>query len=391
MTVEDHGSGHGFATRAIHAGQDPDPTTGATIVPIYQTSTYTQEAPGVNKGYEYSRSGNPTRASLEECMASLEGARYGLAFASGLAATTAVMSTLLSPGDHVVAGDDLYGGSYRLFDKVLKQGGGLDFTYADTTDPESVEEALTPETKLLWIETPTNPLLTISDVAALSEMAHDRGAVVAVDNTFASPYFQNPLALGADIVVHSTTKYMGGHSDVVGGAVMTSNEEFYEGIKFYQNAAGAVPGAFDSWLVLRGLKTLAVRMRQHEENALAVARFLQDHPKVDRVYYPGLPSHPQHALAKRQMRGFSGMVSFTLKGGTEAAYAAMKRTKLFHLAESLGGVESLLTHPATMTHAAIPKEQREARGVTDGLMRLSVGIEDGDDLIADLRDAISTG
>ena len=391
MTVEDHGSGHGFATRAIHAGQDPDPTTGATIVPIYQTSTYTQEAPGVNKGYEYSRSGNPTRASLEECMASLEGARYGLAFASGLAATTAVMSTLLSPGDHVVAGDDLYGGSYRLFDKVLKQGGGLDFTYADTTDPESVEEALTPETKLLWIETPTNPLLTISDVAALSEMAHDRGAVVAVDNTFASPYFQNPLALGADIVVHSTTKYMGGHSDVVGGAVMTSNEEFYEGIKFYQNAAGAVPGAFDSWLVLRGLKTLAVRMRQHEENALRVASFLQDHPKVDRVYYPGLPSHPQHALAKRQMRGFSGMVSFTLKGGTEAAYAAMKRTKLFHLAESLGGVESLLTHPATMTHAAIPKEQREARGVTDGLMRLSVGIEDGDDLIADLRDAISTG
>ncbi len=391
MTIDDHGAGSGFATRAIHVGQDPDGATGATIVPIYQTSTYTQEAPGVNKGYEYSRSGNPTRAALEECMASLEGARYGLAFASGLAATTAVMSTLLSPGDHVVAGDDLYGGSYRLFDKVLKEGGGLDFTYADTTDPESVEGALTPETKLLWIETPTNPLLTISDVAALSEMAHERGAIVAVDNTFASPYFQNPLALGADIVVHSTTKYMGGHSDVVGGAVMTSNEESYESIKFYQNAAGAVPGAFDSWLVLRGLKTLAVRMRQHEENALAVARFLQDHPKVDRVYYPGLPSHPQHELAKKQMSGFSGMVSFTLEGGTEAAYAAMKRTKLFHLAESLGGVESLLTHPATMTHAAIPKEQREARGVTDGLMRLSVGIEDGDDLVADLESAISSG
>ncbi|MDP9456716.1 MAG: cystathionine gamma-synthase [Actinobacteria bacterium] len=391
MTIDDHGAGSGFATRAIHVGQDPDGATGATIVPIYQTSTYTQEAPGVNKGYEYSRSGNPTRAALEECMASLEGARYGLAFASGLAATTAVMSTLLSPGDHVVAGDDLYGGSYRLFDKVLKEGGGLDFTYADTTDPESVEGALTPETKLLWIETPTNPLLTISDVAALSEMAHERGAIVAVDNTFASPYFQNPLALGADIVVHSTTKYMGGHSDVVGGAVMTSNEESYESIKFYQNAAGAVPGAFDSWLVLRGLKTLAVRMRQHKENALAVARFLQDHPKVDRVYYPGLPSHPQHELAKKQMSGFSGMVSFTLEGGTEAAYAAMKRTKLFHLAESLGGVESLLTHPATMTHAAIPKEQREARGVTDGLMRLSVGIEDGDDLVADLESAISSG
>ena len=391
MTVEDHGAGHGFATRAIHAGQDPDPATGATIVPIYQTSTYTQEAPGQNKGYEYSRSGNPTRAALEECIASLEGARYGLAFASGLAATTATMSSLLSPGDHVVAGDDLYGGSYRLFDKVLKQGGGLDFTYADTTDPEAVEKALRPETKLLWIETPTNPLLTVSDIAALSEMAHERGAVVAVDNTFASPYFQNPLALGADIVVHSTTKYMGGHSDVVGGAVATSDEESYEGIKFYQNAAGGVPGAFDSWLVLRGLKTLAVRMRQHEENALAVARFLHDHPGVDRVYYPGLPSHPQHELAKGQMRGFSGMVSFTLKGGTEAAYAAMKRTKLFHLAESLGGVESLLTHPATMTHAAIPKEQREARGVTDGLMRLSVGIEDKDDLIADLESAISSG
>ena len=386
-----HGAGHGFATRAIHAGQDPDPATGATIVPIYQTSTYTQQAPGVNKGYEYSRSGNPTRASLEECIASLEGARYGLAFASGLAATTATISSLLSPGDHIVAGDDLYGGSYRLFDKVLKHGGGLDFTYADTTDPEAVEGALRPETKLLWIETPTNPLLTISDIKALSEMAHERGAIVAVDNTFASPYFQNPLALGADIVVHSTTKYMGGHSDVVGGAFATSDEESYERIKFYQNAAGAVPGAFDSWLVLRGLKTLAVRMRQHEENALAVARFLEDHPKVDRVYYPGLPTHPQHELAKGQMRGFSGMVSFTLKGGTEAAYAAMQSVKLFHLAESLGGVESLLTHPATMTHAAISKEQREVRGVTDGLMRLSVGIEDKDDLIADLEKAISSG
>ena len=382
---------HGFSTRAIHAGQEPDPTTGATIVPIYQTSTYTQEAPGVNKGYEYSRSGNPTRAALEECIASLEGARYGLAFASGLAATTAVMSSLLAPGDHVVAGDDLYGGSYRLFDRVLTRGGGLDFTYADTTDPEAVEEALRSETKLLWIETPTNPLLTVSDIRALSELAHERGAVVAVDNTFASPYFQNPLALGADIVVHSTTKYMGGHSDVVGGAVATSDEESYEGIKFYQNAAGAVPGTFDSWLVLRGLKTLAVRMRQHEENALAVARFLEDHAAVDMVYYPGLPSHPQHELAKRQMRGFSGMVSFTLKGGTEAAYATMRSTKLFHLAESLGGVESLLTHPATMTHAAIPREQREARGVTEGLMRLSVGIEDADDLISDLGDAISPG
>jgi cystathionine beta-lyase/cystathionine gamma-synthase len=380
----------GFATRAIHAGQDPDSATGATIVPIYQTSTYTQEAPGQHKGYEYSRTGNPTRAALEECVAALEGADYGLAFASGLAATTAVMS-LLSPGDHVVAGDDLYGGSYRLFDKVLPRTGGLEFTFADTTDPASVERALRPETKLLWIETPTNPMLTLSDIAKLSEMARERGAVVAVDNTFASPFFQNPLFLGADMVVHSTTKYMGGHSDVVGGAVMTSTEEFYEGIKFYQNAAGGVPGPFDSWIVLRGLKTLAVRMRQHEENALAVAEFLQDHPEVETVNYPGLPSHPQYELANRQMSGFSGMVSFTLKGGAEAAYAAVQKTRLFHFAESLGGVESLITHPATMTHAAIPRDQREERGVTDGLMRLSVGIEDKEDLVADLDRAISSG
>jgi cystathionine gamma-lyase len=378
----------GFSTRAIHAGQDPDPATGATIVPIYQTSTYTQEAPGRHKGYEYSRTANPTRTALEECVAALEGADYGLAFASGLAATTAVMS-LLSPGDHVVAGEDLYGGTYRLFDKVLPRSGGLEFTYADTTDAASVDEALRPQTRLLWIETPTNPLLTISDIAKLSEMAHKRGAFVVVDNTFASPYFQNPLALGAEIVVHSTTKYMGGHSDVVGGAVATSNEEFWEGIKFYQNAAGAVPGTFDSWIVLRGLKTLAVRMRQHEVNALAVARFLQAHPEVDMVYYPGLPDHPQHELAKKQMSGFSGMVSFTLRGGAEAAYAAVQKTRVFHFAESLGGVESLITHPATMTHAAIPRAQREARGVTDGLMRLSVGIEDREDLIDDLDGAIS--
>jgi cystathionine gamma-lyase len=377
-----------FATRAIHVGQEPDPATGATIVPIYQTSTYTQEAPGQHKGYEYSRTANPTRTALEECVASLEGADYGLAFASGLAATIATMS-LLSPGDHVVAGDDLYGGTYRLFDKVLPRTGGLEFTYADTTDPGAVEEALRPETKLLWIETPTNPMLTLSDIKELSEMAHKRGAVVAVDNTFASPYFQNPLALGADVVVHSTTKYMGGHSDVVGGVVATSNRDFYEGIKFYQNAAGAVPGPFDSWIVLRGLKTLAVRMRRHEENALAVAEFLQDHPQVEKVNYPGLPGHPQHELAKRQMSGFSGMVSFTLMGGAEAAYAAVQKTKIFSFAESLGGVESLITHPATMTHAAIPKEKREARGVTDGLMRLSVGIEDKEDLIADLEGAIS--
>jgi cystathionine gamma-lyase len=378
-----------FATKAIHAGQEPDPTTGSTIVPIYQTSTYTQEAPGQHKGYEYSRTANPTRTALEECVASLEGGEYGLAFASGLAATVATMS-LLSPGDHVVAGDDLYGGTYRLFDKVLARSGGLEFTYADTTHPEAVEKALRPETKLLWIETPTNPLLTISDIEELSETARERGAVVAVDNTFASPYFQRPLSLGADIVVHSTTKYMGGHSDVIGGVVVTSKPDFYEGMKFYQNAAGGVPGPFDSWIVLRGLKTLAVRMRQHEENALAVAEFLRDHPQVEMVSYPGLPSHPQHELAKRQMSGFSGMVSFTLKGGAKAAYAAVRKTEVIQFAESLGGVESLITHPATMTHAAIPREQREARGVTDGLMRLSVGIEDKEDLIADLDQAISS-
>src|SRR3712207_6111799 len=378
-----------FATRAIHAGQEPDPATGATIVPIYQTSTYTQEAPGRHKGYEYSRTANPTRAALEECVASLEGGDYGLAFASGLAATIATMS-LLSPGDHVVAGDDLYGGTYRLFDKVLPRTGGLAFTYADSTDPESVQKVLRPEAKMLWIETPTNPMLALSDIEELSSMAHERGVVVAVDNTFASPYFQNPLALGADIVVHSTTKYMGGHSDVVGGVVVTSNEGFYERIKFYQNAAGGVPGPFDSWIVLRGLKTLAVRMRQHEENALAVAEFLQGHPQVETVNYPGLPSHPQHELSKRQMRGFSGMVSFTLRGGAEAAYAAVQKTGVFHFAESLGGVESLITHPATMTHAAIPRVQREARGVTDGLLRLSVGIEDKDDLVADLDRAIGS-
>lgn len=378
-----------FATRAIHVGQDPDPTTGATIVPIYQTSTYTQEAPGQHKGYEYSRTANPTRSALEECVASLEGGDYGLAFASGLAATVATMS-LLSPEDHVVAGDDLYGGTYRLFDKVLPRTGGLEFTYADTTDPGSVEKALRPETKLLWIETPTNPMLTLSDIARLSEMAREREAIVVVDNTFASPYFQNPLALGANIVLHSTTKYMGGHSDVIGGALVTSNPDLYERMRFYQNAAGGVPGPFDSWLVLRGLKTLAVRMRQHEENALAVAEFLHAHPQVETVNFPGLPSHPQHELAKRQMSGFSGMVSFTLKGGAQAAYAAVQKTRVFHFAESLGGVESLITHPATMTHAAIPREQREARGVTDGLMRLSVGIEDKEDLIADLDRAISS-
>lgn len=375
-----------FATRAIHVGQEADPATGATIVPVYQTSTYTQQGVGQHRGYEYSRSGNPTRAALEECLASLEGCAHGLAFASGLAATTAVMS-LLEAGDHIVAGDDLYGGTYRLFDKVLTRQ-GLSFSFVDARDPAAVAAAFRPETKLLWLETPTNPMLTLCDIAALSEVAHEREALVAVDNTFASPYFQTPTDLGADITVHSTTKYMGGHSDVVGGAVMADNEKHHERMKFYQNAAGGTPGPFDCWLVLRGLKTLAVRMRQHEENALAVARFLQDHPRVESVNYPGLPAHPQHELAKRQMRGFSGMVSFTLTDGAEAAYEMMSAVEVFSFAESLGGVESLLTHPASMTHAAMPKEDREARGVTDGLMRLSVGIEGVEDLIEDLDRAI---
>lgn len=375
-----------FATRAIHVGQEPDPATGATIVPIYQTSTYTQEGLGRHKGYEYSRTGNPTRTALEECVASLENCRYGLAFASGLAATTAVLS-LLEAGDHVVAGDDLYGGTYRLFEKVLTRQ-GISFTFTDPRDISKIEAAFRPQTRLLWLETPTNPMLTLCDIRALSELARERGAIVAVDNTFASPYFQTPTDLGADITVHSTTKYMGGHSDVVGGAVATNDAGHYEAMKFYQNAAGGVPGPFDSWLVLRGLKTLAVRMRQHEANALAVAEFLREHPEVESVNYPGLPTHPQYELARRQMRGFSGMVSFTLKGGAEAARRVIGSVRVFSFAESLGGVESLLTHPASMTHAAMPEEEREARGVTEGLLRLSVGIEDAEDLIADLDRAI---
>ena len=326
---------------------------------------------------------------LIEALAELEGAAGGVVTNSGQSAT--LLALLLIPaGATVLAPHDCYGGTYRLI-KGLEDQEKLQARFVDMLDDVAFAAAIEAGVNLLWLETPTNPMLTLSDIAALSEMARERGAVVAVDNTFASPYFQNPLALGADIVVHSTTKYMGGHSDVIGGAVATSDEEHYEKIRFYQNAAGAVPGPFDSWIVLRGLKTLAVRMCQHEENALAVARFLQDHPEVETVNYPGLPGHPQHALAKRQMSGFSGMVSFTLKGGAEAAYAAVQKTELFHFAESLGGVESLITHPATMTHAAIPKEQREARGVTDGLMRLSVGIEDKDDLIADLDGAFSAG
>jgi len=377
---------HGFATRAIHAGQDADPATGATVVPIYATSTYTQAAPGQHKGYEYSRSGNPTRAALETCLASLEGGERGLAFASGLAASTAVLS-MLKPGEEVVAAADLYGGTYRLLERVFKPW-GLVTHYTDDPSPAGFGKLITKSTKLVWIETPTNPLLQILDIAAIAELAHKAGSLLAVDNTFASSYLQQPLRLGADLVVHSTTKYLGGHSDVVGGAVI-GRKDLLQPIAFYQNAAGGVPGPFDAYLTLRGLKTLAVRMERHCANAGRLAAWLAEQSQVERVYYPGLPSHPGHEVAKRQMRDFGGMVSIRLKGGGAAAKRFLPRTKLFSLAESLGGVESLVCHPATMTHASIPADLRIARGVDDGLIRLSVGIEDADDLQEDLRQAMA--
>jgi cystathionine gamma-lyase len=376
----------GFATRAIHAGQDPDPATGATIVPIYATSTYTQAAIGQHKGYEYSRSGNPTRTALETCLAALEQGERGLAFASGLAATTAVFAALLRPGDEVAASADLYGGTFRLLDKVFRPW-GLNARYTDETSPRAFEGIITPKTKLVWIESPTNPLLQILDIAAIAEVAHKRGAKLVVDNTFASPYLTQPLNLGADIVVHSTTKYLGGHSDVVGGAVV-GPKELLDPVKFYQNAAGGVPGPFDCYLTLRGLKTLAIRMDRHGANAAELAAWLVRQSAVDKVYYPGLPDHPGHAVAKKQMRNFGGMISMHLKGGADAAKRFFTRTRLFSLAESLGGVESLVCHPATMTHASIPVEDRIKRGVDDGLIRLSVGIEDVADLREDLRRAL---
>jgi cystathionine gamma-lyase len=377
---------HGFATLAIHAGQDADPATGATVVPIYATSTYTQAAPGQHKGYEYSRSGNPTRAALETCLAALEGGERGLAFASGLAATTAVMS-LLRPGDEVVAAADLYGGTYRLLERVFKPW-GLVARYTDDPSPDGFARIITPKTKLVWIETPTNPLLQLLDIAAIADLAHAAGAFLAVDNTFASPYLQQPLRLGADLVVHSTTKYLGGHSDVVGGVVV-GRKDLLGPIAFYQNAAGGVPGPFDAWLTLRGVKTLAIRMERHCANARRLAPWLVEHPRVERVYYPGLPSHPGHELATKQMRDFGGMISVRIAGGKEGALRFMTRTRLFSLAESLGGVESLVCHPATMTHASIPADVRIARGVDDGLVRLSVGIEDANDLQEDLKQALA--
>ncbi len=375
-----------FATRAIHEGQSADTATGATITPIYQTSTYTQEGLGVNKGFEYSRTGNPTRAALETSLASLESAEYGLAFSSGMAATTAILS-MLRPGDHVVAGDDLYGGTYRILERVMRPM-GVAIDYVPARETAAYRAALRPETKLIWVETPTNPLLSLVDIAAVAEVARGQQIRLVVDNTFATPYLQRPLEMGADIVVHSTTKYINGHSDVIGGAVLTSDNAAYSDIKFYQNAAGGVPSPFDSWLVLRGVKTLEVRMRRHCENAQLVAEFLASHPQVENTYYPGLPNHPDHSLAERQMSGFGGMVSFTVAGTLDDVDIFVRNLKIFALAESLGGVESLCCHPASMTHGSIPAADRERRGVTETLLRLSVGLEDPRDLIADLDGAL---
>jgi len=377
----------GFATRAIHAGQEPDPSTGAVVVPIYQTSTFAQDALGKHRGYEYSRTGNPTRAALEQCIAALEGGVHGLAFASGMAAEATVMQ-LLKPGDHTLAVDDLYGGSYRLFRRVLEPM-GLTFSFVDGSDLTAVEKAMTDRTRMVWIESPTNPLLKLVDINAVSKLAHSRQALLVADNTFMSPYFQRPLSLGADIVVHSATKYLGGHSDVIGGTLVVNRDDLFERLAFLQNAVGGVPGPMDAWLVLRGLKTLAIRMREHDRNARLVAAFLSEHPKVARVFYPGSPKNPQRELAQRQMSGFGGMISFEVKGGLEPARRVVERTQLFTLAESLGGVESLIELPAVMTHASIPAETRRAHGVADGLVRISVGIEDVADLISDLDRALA--
>ena len=371
-----------FETRAIHVGQEPEPQTGAVVVPIFQTSTYAQESPGVHKGYEYTRSQNPTREALEAAVASLEGGAHGLAFASGLAATNTVMN-LLQAGDHVVSSDDVYGGTFRIFDKVLRRY-GLDFTFVDTSDLAQLEQAFRPETKLLWLETPTNPLLKLTDLKAASGFAHERSVLTAVDNTFATPYFQAPLSLGADIVVHSTTKYIGGHSDVVGGAVLTSDDGLADQLFTLQNSMGAQPGPQDCFLQLRGLKTLHLRMRQHAASATALADWLSAHDEVDAVIYPGLASHPQHGVAASQMSGFGGMLSFELKGSLARAEAFVAATEVFTLAESLGGVESLIEVPAAMTHASVPPDVRKQIGIADGLIRLSVGVEELDDLKADL-------
>lgn len=376
----------GFETRAIHSGQ-PDPATGAINVPVHLSATFVQSAPGVHQGYEYSRSGNPTRAAFEECVADLEGGRCGFALASGCVAAATVLH-LLKSGDHVVAMDDLYAGTFRLFEQVFAAH-GVGFTYADLCAPNALAEALRPETRLVWVETPTNPLLKLVDIAGAAAVARAHGALLAVDNTFMTPFFQRPLALGADLVVHSTTKYINGHSEIVGGAVVARDDELGARLAFLANAVGGVQGAFDAYLCLRSLKTLAVRMQAHERNAQAVAAFLEAHPKAVRTLYPGLASHPQHALATRQMSGFGGMVTFEIAGGLAAAQRFLAALRIFTLAESLGGVESLVEHPALMTHASLPADQRAALGIGDGLLRLSVGIETQADLLEDLRQALA--
>ncbi len=375
------------ATKFIHAGAEPDPSTGAIMTPIFQTSTYVQSSPGQHKGYEYARSQNPTRAALETALAMIENGHYALAFSSGVAATDAVIK-LLSPGDEVIAANDMYGGTYRLFTKVFEKF-GITFTYVDTTNPENISKALTEKSKLIWIETPTNPLMNITDIKAVAAISKKAGTILCVDNTFASPYLQNPLDLGADIVMHSSTKYLGGHSDVIQGALIMNDVSLKDQLYFIQKSCGAVPGPFDCFLVLRGIKTLHVRMKAHCENGIAVAHFLRSHPKVDKVYWCGFEDHPNHMIAKNQMKGFGGMLSFTLKDTSiEAATKVLSSTKVFSLAESLGGVESLINHPASMTHASIPREERIKNGLSDGLIRLSIGIEDVEDLIEDLQQAI---
>lgn len=378
-------SNMGFSTRAIHAGQEPDPTTGAIMTPVYMTSTYVQSSPGVHKGWEYSRTHNPTRKAYENCMASLEGGDFGFAFASGCAATTTILH-ILKGGDHVIAGDDMYGGTFRLFDKVLKNN-GLEFSYVDLTNADNFFKAVKKNTKLVWLETPTNPTLKLVDIKKISAEAKKHGIIVVVDNTFMSPYFQKPLSLGADVVVHSATKYIGGHSDVVGGVAVTNRKELAEKIAFLSNSMGGIQGPMDSFMCLRSLKTLSVRMRAHESNAKTISEYLEKHPKVEKVIYPGLKSHPQHELAKEQMSGFGGMITFYIKGGIEGARRFLENVKVFSLAESLGGVESLVEHPAIMTHASVPPENRKALGIDDSLIRLSVGIEDIEDLLNDLKSA----
>jgi cystathionine gamma-lyase len=375
----------GFATRAIHAGQQPDPTTGAIMTPVYLSSTYVQESPGVHKGWEYSRTHNPTRKAFEACIANLESGKFGFAFASGCAATTTVLH-LVKQGEHVIAMDDMYGGTFRLFDKVLKHD-GMDFSFVDLTHADNFAKAIKPNTKMVWIETPTNPTLKLADIKKIAALAKQKGILTVVDNTFMSPYFQNPLKLGADIVVHSVTKYIGGHSDVVGGAAITSSQVIAEKLAFLSNSMGAVMGAFDAFVCLRSLKTLPLRMQAHQSNAMKIAEYLEANPKVLKVIYPGLKSHPQHALAKEQMSGFSGVITFYIKGGLAAARTLLENVSLFSLAESLGGVESLIEHPAIMTHASVPAETRKTLGIDDALIRVSVGVEDVEDLLSDLKNA----